>query len=264
MNAGLVRDGNRSDPNMVPHYVLTLTGLDRLETGGDAIVSNTTFVAMWFDSAVDDAYEYGIDPAIRKAGYEPVRIDRQEHADKIDDEIVAEIRRSRFLVRDFTCGLGKDSEGEKAAIARGGVYYEAGFAKSLGKPVIRTCCEDLIDDVHFDARQYNILIQLLSYYMDTKRPPYPTKRELRDRTGLSDATLKRHMKALEKTGFVQREQRINGAGDFGSNFYHLEGLIHKLKKLVPGFDREREEHRESRWASERPNARRNAAAKSKA
>ncbi|HZU50969.1 MAG TPA: hypothetical protein VE968_03750 [Sphingomicrobium sp.] len=88
----------------------------------------------------------GIEPAIREAGYEPLRIDRKEHLNKIDDEIIAEIRRSRFLVADFTHG---DTG------ARGGVYYEAGFAHGLNIPVIFTCRADAIDKVHFDTRQYN-------------------------------------------------------------------------------------------------------------
>lgn len=114
-----------------------------------------------------------------------------------------------------------------------------------------------------NAAQFTILIQLLSYYMDPWRPPFPTKRQLRDRTGLSDATLKKHMKALENAGFIQREQQVTGAGDFGSNIYHLDGLIAKLHKLVPDFDKEREERDESRRKSETPNARRNAVAKTK-
>ena len=64
---------------------------------------------------------------IEDAGYEAVRIDEKEHTNKIDDEIIAEIRRSRFVVADFT--QGKDG-------ARGGVYYEAGFAHGLGIEVI--------------------------------------------------------------------------------------------------------------------------------
>ena len=39
-----------------------------------------------------------------------------------------------------------------APIARGGVYYEAGFAQGLGLPVIWTCRKDMIDYVHFDTR----------------------------------------------------------------------------------------------------------------
>jgi len=104
------------------------------------------FVAMWFDESMKDGYEKGIVPAIREAGYEPLRIDQKEHNNKIDDEIIAEIKRSRFLIADFT-------QGETGA--RGGVYYEAGFAHGLNIPVIFTCHKDAIDDVHFDTRQYN-------------------------------------------------------------------------------------------------------------
>ncbi len=140
-----------------PRHVLTLKGLSRLETGGQAEVSKTAFVAMWFGQEVGDAYETGIGPAIRKAGYEPVRIDRQEHADRIDDRIIAEIRRARFLVCDLTCGLLPDGKAD-TAVHRGGVYYEVGFAHGLGKRVIWTCRSDLIDHVHFDLRQYNCIL----------------------------------------------------------------------------------------------------------
>ncbi|MFC1886373.1 hypothetical protein ACFLZM_04890, partial [Thermodesulfobacteriota bacterium] len=63
---------------------------------------------------------------------------------KIDDEIIAQIRRSRFIVADFTGH-------------RGGVYYEAGFAKGLGLEVIWTCNKNDIDKLHFDIRQYNCI-----------------------------------------------------------------------------------------------------------
>ena len=101
---------------------------------------------MWFDRSMDQAYEKGIGPAIEEAGYEPLRIDRREHNGKIDDAIIAGIRRSRFLVADFTQG---------ACGARGGVYYEAGFAHGLNMPVLFTCRQDAIEHVHFDTRQYN-------------------------------------------------------------------------------------------------------------
>jgi len=58
--------------------------------------SSQAFVAMWFDAAVKEAYDGGIDPAVRGAGYEPLRVDRKEHEGKIDDKIIAEIRRSSF------------------------------------------------------------------------------------------------------------------------------------------------------------------------
>ena len=103
------------------------------------------FVAMWFDDSMNEAWEKGIKPALEMAGYEPSRIDRKEHLNKIDDEIIAEIRRSRLLVADFTHG----DEG-----IRGGVYYEAGFAHGLNLPVIFTCRNDQIDKLHFDTNHY--------------------------------------------------------------------------------------------------------------
>lgn len=134
-------------PDGTKEYSITPGGyahLAELETR--AVYSKQAFVAMWFDSSMDSAYTQGIEKGIRDAGYEPVRIDRKDHNNKIDDEIVAEIRRSRFVVADFTHG---------EAGMRGGVYYEAGFAHGLNIPVVFTCREDVIGKVHFDTRQYN-------------------------------------------------------------------------------------------------------------
>lgn len=103
------------------------------------------FVAMWFDKSMDAIFDNGLKPGIKDAGYCAFRIDRKPDLDKIDDEIIAEIRRSRFLVADFT--QGEDG-------ARGGVYYEAGFAYGLDIPVIYTCRSDMVDKLHFDTRQY--------------------------------------------------------------------------------------------------------------
>jgi hypothetical protein len=111
--------------------------------------TSQAFVAMWFNDATHTAYADGIEPAISDSGYRAVRIDKKEHNNKIDDEIIAEIRRSKFLVADFTC------EKEKV---RGGVYFEAGFAMGLGIPVIWTVEKDSLDDVHFDTRQYNHIV----------------------------------------------------------------------------------------------------------
>lgn len=104
------------------------------------------FVAMWFDPSMNQAYEDGIEKAVKECGYKPLRIDQKQHLNKIDDEIIAEIRRSRFVVADFT------HDAEKGV--RGSVYYEAGFAYGLGLPVIYSCHKDLEKELHFDTRQY--------------------------------------------------------------------------------------------------------------
>jgi hypothetical protein len=111
--------------------------------------TSQVFVAMWFNDVTQAAYADGIEPAISASGYRAVRIDKKEHNNKIDDEIVAEIRRSKFLVADFTC------EKEKV---RGGVYFEAGLAMGLGIPVIWAVAKESLGDVHFDTRQYNHIV----------------------------------------------------------------------------------------------------------
>ena len=131
------------------NYNLTVQGYERLaEINYTTKDSSQAFVAMWFDKSMNEVWENGFRSAIEDAGYKPVRIDKKEHVNKIDDEIIAEIKRSVFLIADFT--QGEDG-------ARGGVYYEAGFARGLDIPVIFTCREDVLGKIHFDVRQYNTI-----------------------------------------------------------------------------------------------------------
>lgn len=125
--------------------------LDRLSADGSG--GNQAFVAMWFAEEMSSAYDGGFEPAISDNGYQALRIDKKEHSNKIDDEIIAEIRKSKFIVADFTCGISHSSTGV-VGIPRGGVYYEAGFAQGLNKDVIWTVRADCIAHVHFDTRQY--------------------------------------------------------------------------------------------------------------
>lgn len=106
--------------------------------------SQIGFCAMWFSDCIKPVWKGYIEPAIRDAGYEPKRIDEHQHNNRIDDEIIAQIRQSKFVIADFT--------GQ-----RGGVYFEAGFALGLGLPVIWTCREKELRRVHFDNRQYNFV-----------------------------------------------------------------------------------------------------------
>ena len=141
---------NKDPSNNYWVLVLTFEGYSRLgDLQKPKTESKKGFMAMWFDSSMDQAWREGFEPAIKKAGYEPVRIDQKQHVNKINDEMIDEIRRSRFMVADFT----QDETG-----ARGGVYYEAGFAHGLGIPVIFTCHEDCLENIHFDVRQYNCII----------------------------------------------------------------------------------------------------------
>ena len=131
------------------NYRITVDGYSYITDFMKNVDSNQSFVAMWFDENMTEPFEKGIEPAVLQAGYKPLRIDKKEHINKIDDEIIAEIRRSKFIIADFTQG----DDG-----ARGGVYYEAGFAHGLDLPVIFTCHKDSINNLHFDTSHYNHIV----------------------------------------------------------------------------------------------------------
>lgn len=59
-------------------------------------------------------------------------------------------RCSKFMVVDLTS--------TKKSGARGGVYFEAGFARGLGLEVIFTCEKKSLKNIHFDVNGNNILL----------------------------------------------------------------------------------------------------------
>ncbi len=127
-------------------YTVTTHGHSAMEQSQTEVKSDQCFVAMWFNEATDALYDRAIAPAVRAAGYHPLRIDQKpDFLGKIDDQIIAEIRRSRFMVADFTHGDGG---------VRGSVYYEVGFAQGQDIPVVFTCRDDQLNELHFDTNHF--------------------------------------------------------------------------------------------------------------
>lgn len=125
---------------------LTLNGWERAdEIGKKGRSSDAAFIAMSFDPLHDATYEKCIAPAVEEAGYRPLRVDKIEHTNRIDDQIIADIRRSRFMIADLTD-------------QRHGVYFEAGMMIGLGRTVVWMVRKDELPKVHFDNRQYNFIV----------------------------------------------------------------------------------------------------------
>ena len=104
------------------------------------------FVAMWFDKTMQDIYEKGICPAVEKdKKTRCVRIDLEEFNDDICDQIIASIRKSRYVIADITGN-------------RGAVYFEAGFAYGFGIPVIWLVKKDDLHNVAFDTNHYKHIV----------------------------------------------------------------------------------------------------------
>jgi len=110
-------------------------------------LSRRAFVAMSFNQSLDDAYQNGVKPAIISAGFQPIRVDEVPHNERIDDLIIRELRRSAFVVADFSD-------------IRSGVFFEAGFGLGLGLTVIWTCQQSTFPELskHFDTRQFYYVV----------------------------------------------------------------------------------------------------------
>lgn len=121
--------------------------------------SNTAFIAMWFHD-ITKQYRKAVEVALDATGYEPIIIDTYEHNNFIMDEVINKINEARFVIADFTCLPEQpEKDGKIPGGVRGGVYFEAGYARGLGKEVIVTCSDS--DDAkkrrHFDIDQINTL-----------------------------------------------------------------------------------------------------------
>lgn len=136
---------------------LTPKGLAHIENLGRNRESKQAFVAMWFDDSMQSAYENAIRPAIEDCGYEAYKADNdRSHSDDVNFKILAEIKKSKFLIADFT----HDDKG-----ARGGVYFEAGYARGIGIPVLWAIKKDDVSKMHFDTNHFPHIIWETEEYL---------------------------------------------------------------------------------------------------
>ncbi len=128
----------------VPRFSISYKGLNhaaQLMESGDH--SDNAFVAMAFAPQYRSIYDRGIHPACINTGFRPLRMD-DEHLDSlqtINDSIIVLIKRSQFLIADFTSG-------------NAGAYTEAGIGIGRGMKVIYTCRDDWFDKIHFDLSNF--------------------------------------------------------------------------------------------------------------
>ncbi|MEO1412061.1 MAG: hypothetical protein AAFW73_19385 [Bacteroidota bacterium] len=133
-------------------HCLTYAGLNRvIELQENGLHSDRCFIAMSFSP---EERIRQIRQAIKEAcvatGFVPILID-EVYFDSditINDAMIAEIKRCKFCIADFT--QQKD-----------GVYFEAGFASGRGLKVLYTCHRDDRKGRHFDVRAFPFL-----YYED--------------------------------------------------------------------------------------------------
>lgn len=104
--------------------------------------------------------------------------------------------------------------------------------------------------------QLAVLMHLADYWWDVDRKPYPSKKTLGERLGLSPRQVQRYIAELEKMKLVQRIERRAAHRGKLSNMYDLSGLVERLKELEPEFREVEEEVKSRRRAVAKPGLRR--------
>ena len=104
---------------------------------------DTCFVMMPYGSWFDRYYQEIYAPAIKEAGFEPVRADELFSTGSVVEQIWEQIEKSKLLLADLT---GKNAN----------VFYELGLSHAARKPVIFTAA--VVDDVPFDLRHLRVII----------------------------------------------------------------------------------------------------------
>lgn len=142
-NIGLVELFNPMSGPIYQYYKITFSGLEYAvkihETGTQ---SNNCFVAMSFDEEdINLIYDNGILPVLEELGLRPILIVNEHfESDKtINDAIIAAIKKSKFIIADFTK-------------QKRNVYFETGYAAGKGLPVIYMCRNDYFND-HTDVNK---------------------------------------------------------------------------------------------------------------
>lgn len=136
---------------------ITFKGLNyQIDLTENGVNSNNCFIAMSFGAGMNKIRD-SIKKVVNETGFNALIID-ELHIDPhktINDEIIANIKKSKFCISDFT--EQKD-----------GVYFEAGFALGLGLKVIYTCHEKWFKKSHFDTNHFPHIIYKDNQELESK------------------------------------------------------------------------------------------------
>jgi hypothetical protein len=115
---------------------------------------DTCFVMMPFGPWFDRYYQEIYVPAIKEAGFEPIRADELFTTGSVVEQIWEQIEKGKLLLADLS---GKNPN----------VFYELGLAHAARKPVVFTASQ--VDDVPFDLRHLRVIIY------DIREPDWATR-----------------------------------------------------------------------------------------
>jgi len=128
---------------------LTVDGWKFIHAHNAGKLSRNVFVAMAFTDSngkpVEATARDAIKSTLEKNDWLPIIVDEVEHNDGIMDKVLASINDSRFVIAELT-------------YQKSGVYYEAGYAKGRGLPVIHIVSKEQLSLCHFDVKHLNLIV----------------------------------------------------------------------------------------------------------
>jgi nucleoside 2-deoxyribosyltransferase len=144
-------DGNRLSIQLAPDGWQKYAELSQVR-----LESRTAFMAMQFgDPTLEEMVQRCFKPAVARTGFTLRKLNDEQPAGLIDNQMRAALLSARFVVADLSH-------------ANLGAYWEAGYAEGLGRPVMYTC-EKLMWDkkkTHFDT---NHMLTIIWQASDQKR-----------------------------------------------------------------------------------------------
>lgn len=126
---------------------------------------NQGFIAIDFDDSMDEAIK-AISDGIYECGYSPMAIKDKDYPETIMEKALGEIKKSIFVIVDITN-------------LRPSVFYEAGFAHAIGKPVFYVCKKSFIEDLKKQQEQDGRKRSLEFYSKHYKIRQYKDSNELK-------------------------------------------------------------------------------------
>lgn len=106
--------------------------------------------------------------------------------------------------------------------------------------------------LHLNPSQLAVLLQIIDHWWEPDRKPFPSKKELSFRLGISERQVQRYITDLEQEGLLRRKERYSEQGGRLTNFYDLQGLVDRLVAIEPEFRKAKEEARAKRKAAASP------------
>jgi hypothetical protein len=143
-------------PMYETEYSITMKGYEKIEALRTSMtLSNRVFIALQFkndDGSGREELVSAIKNACDECGFEAGTVNETPYNGGIADEIITAIKRSKFVIVDYT-------------YANNGAYFEAGYARGIGRPLIRCCNGEWVKKnggiekaVHFDERHNNVIV----------------------------------------------------------------------------------------------------------